>query len=327
MGDSVKGYFEIGALIVGLVCLVVAGLLFFPKVIGGLSLKGPEKFDMIAELKGSTYGEGDTVSVFGVCRDVSGRVLEDAMAYLSARYPNGSILFTDDLMTYAGNGVFLWTGSMYSVGGTYLTQIKCVYKGRSAYAYGEWQNPLWVRQIKQGMITANDTYIAVQNMNQDLYSMNQSVMDTLVAVNGTIVNEHGITREYIANQSNYTNQLVLYAADVANASVDRNNSLLYNMLYYLMLKAGYPITGNVTAVFISAVPERPVYKENWRITAGVIDEYNRTISYPDVECYMSSNLAPTFKMTPEGEHFIGDLFQNTLVDEVSIDVTCNRIVI
>jgi len=151
-------------------------------------------------------------------------------------------------------------------------------------------------------------------------------LNTLVVLNGTIVDQHGITREYIANQSNYTNQLVMYAAGVANSSVDRNNSLLYNMMHYLLIKAGYPITGNVTAIFIGASPEIPYYWDDWTITAGAKDEYNRTISYPDVECFLTSNMGPRFRMTPVGTDFVGTVFINVLVDDITVEVDCNRII-
>ena len=321
MANAISTYLEVILIGIGIFGILVFGFLFFPKVIGGLSTKAPESFRMIAELKGSTYGPGDVISVFGTCRDMNGKSIA-ADAYFSVRYPNGTVMLADDIMIVTDVGVYLWSGTMNSVSGTYLTSMRCEYNGMSAIAYGEWQNPLWARQIEQGLIVGNDTNLRVQALQYDVSGLN----DTLVMINQTVVNQHNVTRTYIADQFNATNQLIQFAAETANGSVDRNNSLLYTMLHYLLIKAGYPITGNVTAVPISASPEVPVYYADWTITAGVVDEYNRTIAYPDVECFMSSNLAPTFRMTPVGQTFIGTVFIDTLADNLSISVDCNRII-
>jgi hypothetical protein len=92
-----------------------------------------------------------------------------------------------------------------------------------------------------------------------------------------------------------------------------------------MMQAGYPVTGNVTAVFVEAIPAKPLYYTDWTIVSKVLDEYNRTISYPAVECYMTSSLAPTFKMTPDGDYFRGTVFVDVL-NNISVSVDCNRLI-
>jgi hypothetical protein len=335
-----KEYWQLGMVGLGMIMLLVGGILIFNKVLAsGVDV---DENSMIATLKGSTYGEGEQMTVFGACTDLNGKSIAGVDAYLSALYPNGSIWFADNPMTFVSLGNFKWEGLMGTVGGTYLTLLKCEKSGRTAVAYGEWQNPRWVRQIADGLIAENYTQGLIQDVNGNIIGINTTLVnqgneilyqqatdtselqDTLRQVNQTVVDQHNITRSYIQTNSNFTNQLILAATEAANGSVDRNNSLLYRMLYYLMIQSGYPITGNVTGYFYEFDPPQPVYYDYWTVKVRAIDEYNRSIQYPAVVCILSSSLQPDMYMDPVGDHFEATLFVDVLVDVVSVDVSCRR---
>jgi hypothetical protein len=117
---------------------------------------------LVANLKGSIYESGESVTVFGACTDGYGYLLPDANATFSSWYPNGTQWHVDQLMTAVlegGNvsGRFSIQMNMSDAMGTYLTQIRCMYGGDYALAFGEWQNPDWVKRIK-------DTQLAVESL-------------------------------------------------------------------------------------------------------------------------------------------------------------------
>ena len=139
-----------------------------------------------AMIKGSIYETGSNMTVYGACFDGDGYLLPDAAATFTAWYPNGTIVTgpnaTMDMIYYDAFGYHLnGTGrwkihvTMSDTIGTYLTEIRCDYDGQWAVAFGEWQNPEWVKKI-------GDTYLSSLNMSSmvnNISSMVQSMSSTL----------------------------------------------------------------------------------------------------------------------------------------------------
>jgi hypothetical protein len=167
-----------------------------------------------AKVKGSIYEAGEIVSVFGTCLDAYDLpfINETTNASLtnatfSAWYPNGTqFIYETDVVELLEPGHYLYTAPMAAVEGTYLTRLKCSLEDQFAYAWGEWQNPRWVGKINE----------------------------TINQVNGT---------QALINQTftNLSNQITI-VGNIANNTVDRNDSLLYEMLLNLTLY-GVPTTG------------------------------------------------------------------------------------
>jgi len=102
-----------------------------------------------AMLKGSIYESGEEVTVYGACFDGWGYLIPGSNATFSSWYPNGTQWHNESPMTsIAGSGRFRIQMNMSDTMGTYLTQIRCNYEGDFALAFGEWQNPDWVKRIK-----------------------------------------------------------------------------------------------------------------------------------------------------------------------------------
>ena len=80
---------------------------------------------MVANVKGSIYGSGEIMSVFGTCVDMN-YVPINTSAYFSAWYPNGTQFISNTSMTQLQIGYFLYTGPMSVQKGTYLTEMECV---------------------------------------------------------------------------------------------------------------------------------------------------------------------------------------------------------
>jgi hypothetical protein len=122
-----------------------------------------------AMLKGSIYETGENMTVFGACFDGYGYLIQDPTlnATLSSWYPNGTIWEQDAPMTAVLNstagttGKWLYTVNMGAQMGTYLTEITCRYLGDTANAYGEWQNPDWVKRIATAQ---NESYQQYYNL-------------------------------------------------------------------------------------------------------------------------------------------------------------------
>lgn len=127
-----------------------------------------------AIVKGSIYETGSNMTVFGACFDGDSYLLPQADAKFTAWYPNGSVVTGPnatmdriyvDVDNPNGNSTNLPNGTgrwkihvtMGSTIGTYLTEMRCEYQGEWAVAFGEWQNPEWVKRI-------GDTQGAVENI-------------------------------------------------------------------------------------------------------------------------------------------------------------------
>jgi len=133
-----------------------------------------------AMVKGSIYETGENMTVFGACFDGDSYLLPEANATFTAWYPNGTIVTgpnaTMDMITEGFEGYNLTNGTgrwkihvtMGSTIGTYLTEMRCEYQGEWAVAYGEWQNPEWVRRIGETQLSVNNTYSLLQNVSNNL---------------------------------------------------------------------------------------------------------------------------------------------------------------
>lgn len=127
-----------------------------------------------AMLKGSIYETGEQMTVFGACFDGYNYLIEDAAlnATLSSWYPNGTIWEQDVQMIAVLNSSNGTTGrwryqvNMSTTMGTYLTEITCRYQGDIAQAYGEWQNPDWVKRIKD----TQDSLVNFENVSSQYYN-------------------------------------------------------------------------------------------------------------------------------------------------------------
>jgi len=120
-----------------------------------------------AMLKGSIYESGEGMTVYGACFDGYGYLIPGSNATFSSWYPNGTQWHNESLMTAIENsGRFNIQLTMGDTYGTYLTQITCWYEGDYAMAFGEWQNPDWVKRIKD----TQDSVINLTNLTSVQYA-------------------------------------------------------------------------------------------------------------------------------------------------------------
>jgi hypothetical protein len=134
-----------------------------------------------AVLKGSIYETGSNMTVFGACLDGKGYLLPSADANFTAWYPNGTIMMQNQPMTRVmdgGNATGRWLihVTMGDTIGTYFTQIRCDYKNEYAIAFGEWQNPEWVKKI-------GDTYTTLLGVNATVGSIYATLQGVSVDLN------------------------------------------------------------------------------------------------------------------------------------------------
>jgi hypothetical protein len=137
-----------------------------------------------AMVKGSIYENGSNMTVYGACFTGDGFLLPGADTYFTAWYPDGTIMIgpnatmdrvyqdLDDPLgneTTRPNGTGRWKihVTMGDVIGTYLTEIRCMYEGDFAVAFGEWQNPEWVKRIELTQDTVNLNYALLQQVAND----------------------------------------------------------------------------------------------------------------------------------------------------------------
>jgi hypothetical protein len=272
-----------------------------------------------ALVKGSIYESGEAVSVFGTCLNASDEPYLGSYANMSAWYPNGSVLFVDVPMQEIQPGYFLYTGSMNAVQGTYLTGLTCHVNDSAeiARAFGEWQNPFWVQRI--GLLnetlgeigeTLGNITISIGDLRVNMTESFEITWDKLDSINATIN----------ATFVNLTNQLI-YVAGVANASVDRNDSLIVLLLYNLTGIVTPPASGD--PVNHTEVADTPVYWRTWNIVVQAIDpDTGDHLQYPDVQCDISSDLPTAVEaMTPYGSKFRHSIFINRFGD-FNWDVDC-----
>ncbi len=229
-----------------------------------------------AMVKGSVYESGEAVTVFGTCLDGDDGIINGTYATMASWYPNGTVFFAGVSMTEMSPGYFMYQGSMNAVQGTYLTEITCRINGSSqfALAWGEWQNPVWVQKIS------------------DINASVEITWDKLDSINVTLGNV-------------YTNlsQEIYVVGQIANASVDRNDSYVVYLLNQIINTTTPPSSGDPVSWTEDA--DVPVYMRYWTIRVYPYDSSTgRSLSYPDVMCDIETDLpSPNEDMDVEGNHF------------------------
>lgn len=266
-----------------------------------------------ALLKGSIYETGEYMSVFGTCTDAYDNPVSGTTGTLTAWYPNGTVYMSDQVMTTISTGYYVWQGYMPAVGGTYLTQFNCTKSNQTALAWGEWQNPVWVARIAEALDIVNQTQYIITDLNGTIIGINATLeqIEAIVAqinltveeiqteinttqtlildgFNSTLENLSGLQTS-IEQNFTYTNSLIVETQIIANASVDRNDSLLAQLLYSLINHTGVPTTGNVTWTERSG-PNPPRYWRYWWIKVDVEDEYGNAVYYPEVGCNLTTSV-------------------------------------
>ena len=223
---------------------------------------------LVAKVKGSIYESGEIVSVFGSCLDAYDQPFINASnasiinASFSAWYPNGTQFIDETNVTELDAlGHYLYTAPMAAVEGTYLTRLRCELGDQFALAFGEWQNPRWVGRI-------NDT----QNL----------VNDVLVQVNGT---QALINSTFI----NLSNQITIVGG-IANNTVDRNDSLLYQLILNLTLY-GLPSTGPAGSLNFTEEWGPIVFKDDWQINVTVFIGTTQ-VGSADARCFINTTNSP-----------------------------------
>jgi len=120
-----------------------------------------------AMLKGSIYESGESMTVYGACFDGFGYLIPGSNATFSSWYPNGTQWHNESAMASVdSSGRFNIQLTMGDTYGTYLTEITCWYEGDYAMAFGEWQNPDWVKRIKD----TQDLVINLTNLTSVQYA-------------------------------------------------------------------------------------------------------------------------------------------------------------
>lgn len=252
-----------------------------------------------ALVKGSIYETGEAVSVFGTCLDGDDLPINGTLAKLSAWYPNGTIFFSDVNMTEIAPSYFVYQGSMNAVEGTYLTELTCSIYGRPeiAKAFGEWQNPQWVKKIGQINETVGDITIQIGNLSVQMNESFEITWDKIDSVNATVGDVY----------NNLSNDIYI-VGQIANNSVDRNDSYIVYLLNQLI--TGIP-DGNVTLTW-NETASSVIYYRDWTMYVDVFNSAGLEVQWPLVACYINTtNNPPTVNQLMEwknscGSHDIGD---------------------
>jgi hypothetical protein len=250
-----------------------------------------------AQVKGSIYGEGEMMSVFGTCLNATDEAFtEGTWAVLNAWYPNGTIYVVNSTMWELDQpGYFIYSSQMSAVQGTYLTEMVCHLNNTAEFAkaWGEWQNPYWVRRIKD----INDSMAGVAGNLSLLNNKTDNLTLAIGNLSWNVSESFEITwnkmnqTDVLINNS-YTNltQQITYATMVANASVDRNDSYLASLIMQLANWQQLPQTHNLT--WTEYPDDDFIYNKIWNIDVHVKNEYNVTIGYPLVSCFISTTNDP-----------------------------------
>lgn len=293
-----------------------------------------------AMVKGSIYSDGEYMSVFGTCTNEYDMPLNGSSGYLRAWYPNGTQFIFNDTPGSIAAGYFVWNGNMQMVGGTYLTEFECLYENQTAKAWGEWQNPEWVRRISIIMNYTNTSLALITDVNNNVIGINATVTDIenmiamlnlsnlsvvmnfteiLAAIQGnasytnqlinistaSIVSNISFLQMNMTSNFNYTNTLIL----AANQSWNSNTTLIAQLLYLLMNQTSVLVQQNLTSYVVQA--DSLHYWQSWNVKIGVRDITGKQLSSPTVYCYLNNTITGMQLMTPEGSHFDTSVFINT----------------
>jgi len=184
------------------------------------------KSTLRAQVKGSIYGVGENMSVFGVCLDAFDQPVVNSTALFSAWWPNGYVYFQNSSMTKISEGYFVWNGLMPATPGTYLTEMECSFEGQIARAFGEWQNPQWVASISEALLGINETKYFLYDLNGTIVGLNAS-MEELKNLTVALLAGQNATLEEIQNLSYNVN--VGFNTTLENL-ISINNSLTQNIM-------------------------------------------------------------------------------------------------
>jgi len=310
------------------ILVVMIGGIWSVILFSGSVSSGPIPRQMKAIVKGSIYETGEMMSVFGTCMDYNDIPIENSTAILSAYYPNGSVWFENDTMMEISNGYFVWAGPMDTVGGTYLTEFTCFGLGQQAKAFGEWQNPVWVARIASIMQSLNETQYLLYGLNGSIVGVNATLSQLISLVenstqaneyyfnyltaNGTVslydvLNQVNINYDLInatyqeiqflsesmVNNFTYTNSLITQVGDIANASVDRNDSLIVTLINNLINLTSSQIVTPSNLTYIVVSQDVPRYWRDWNIVIRAYDSNGRLRSSPEIYCIMTTTTNPT----------------------------------
>lgn len=234
---------------------------------------------MKALVKGSIYETGEVVSVFGTCLDQDGLPINGTYAVMSSWYPNGTVFFSNVSMSELQEGYYLYQGAMSVVEGTYLTEIECRVNGSNmtAKAWGEWQNPAWVRKIGQINATVGNISVQLGDLQVEMNQSFEITWDKIESVNVTLGNVY----------QNLSNEIYI-VGQIANASVDRNDSYIVFLLNQIL--TGIP-SGNATLTW-NETAGRVIYYRNWKIDVEVYDSVGDIVGWPEVGCYINTTNDP-----------------------------------
>ena len=231
--------------------------------------------ELVADVKGSIYESGETISLFGTCRDADLNYI-NATALLTTYYPNASIMFSNTSMSQFEQGKYLYSSPMSSVQGTYLTMMECVYQGQSAFAYGEWQNPYWVARLAVIQNLTNSTAINLENLTLDVDLGFNISYDYFEQINTTINN-----------------------LDIGNVTLGGNYSAI---LIGIAKTIGACVECTLTTEEYYRTPLK--YWKNWHIYAKVYNEFGKDVT-DVVECNITTDRWGTEEMTYQDTTIVG----------------------
>jgi hypothetical protein len=201
-----------------------------------------------AQVKGSIYGTGEMMSVFGTCLNASDMPVDTGTyATFNSWYPNGTIFFTDVVMSEMQLGYYVYQGAMQAVQGTYLTEMICHVNGSAeiAKAWGEWQNPRWVQQINDFNVTLAASLANISSnfsfsvdlslVYGNLTVLSQQLNQTFIDLSSQIVNQSYFDVQF--NQTfSYFQNVTLQLTTMQNLTISglENITLQYqSILSYL----------------------------------------------------------------------------------------------
>lgn len=260
------------------------------------------------QVKGSVYETGEMVSVFGTCLNATDEPISTGTyATMSAWYPNGTMFFSNVSMDEIQPGYYLYSDFMSAVQGTYLTEFLCHVNGSAEFAkaWGEWQNPMWVKRLADLNNTLSNLNFSVNLTPIQDQLNNISLQIGNMSVNMTnsfeITWQNQNTTNVYINETfqNLTQQLTVISS-VANSSVDRNDSYLAQLLLLLANATGAPQT---KVLSVTNVADAPKYFTDWKVTTTVTNEYGKLVGDTLVGCKITTNNNPetvNATMIPEG---------------------------
>lgn len=250
-----------------------------------------------AQVKGSVYETGEMVSVFGTCLNATDEPISTGTyATMSAWYPNGTMFFSNVSMDEIQPGYYLYSDFMSAVQGTYLTEFLCHVNGSAEFAkaWGEWQNPMWVKRLADLNNTLSNLNFSVNLTPIQDQLNNISLQIGNMSVNMTnsfeITWQNQNTTNVYINETfqNLTQQLTVISS-VANSSVDRNDSYLAWLIQQIIVSTGAPIN---RSLYVTVDADPPILHSNWEVRIAVLNEYNVTVGYPVISCFINTTNLP-----------------------------------